>query len=53
MFILKTVFGNEANRIAEFLGLQKSGDQTDVNTKVMFLLRSVEGHSVIDLWMDI
>lgn len=52
------VFGNEAKEIVEQLWGEKcynvvSGDAADVNTKVCFTYRSVEGHPKVTIEMDI
>lgn len=42
-----TVYGDLAKEIRNHLGLKMSGDTTDVNTKVYFTYKSVEGHPKI------
>ena len=48
-----TVFGKEAKEIAEKLGLEMVGDETDVNTKVIIKKESAEGRHKISIEFDI
>lgn len=43
------VFGDKAKDLAKSLGLEKSGDTTDINGKVWFEYKSVEGHPVVEI----
>ena len=48
-----TVFGDLAKKIAKHLDLVMSGDTTDVNTKVYFTYKSIEGHPKIIVTFDL
>jgi len=47
------IFGEEAKELASLLGLEKSGDHNDINTKIVFTYVPVEGHSMIDVEFDV
>jgi len=43
------VFGDEAKKLCDFLGLKMSGDMNDINTKVRFTYKPVEGHTIVEV----
>jgi hypothetical protein len=47
------VFGEDAKKLCEIMGLEMSGDENDLNTKVWFYYKPVEGHAVVDVSIDI
>jgi hypothetical protein len=47
-----TFFGEKAKEIAKDLGLTRPGQETDVNTKIHFKYKSVEGHPVFEITFD-
>ena len=51
--VLLNVFGKEAREIAERLGLKTDGEYTDMNTKITFTYRSIEGHPKIEVEFEI
>ena len=48
-----TVFGKVAKIIEKEIGLEKVGDISDINTKIMFEKLSAEGRSKILLTFDV
>jgi hypothetical protein len=54
--IKATLYGDKAKEVAVALGLKTgwtNGDTTDVNTKVFFTLRTVEGHTLVDVTLEV
>ena len=47
------VFGEQAKSIEKRLGLERVGDITDVNTKIIFEKMSAEGRSKIKVEFDL
>ena len=48
-----TLFGKEARAIAKELGLEMDGDITDINTKVVVEMRSIEGRTKLLITFEI
>ena len=53
MTVLLDVFGDNARKLADRLGLTMSGDITDMDTKITFTYRSIEGHPKIEVEFEI
>jgi hypothetical protein len=47
------VFGPQAKELAKRMGLEMSGDTSDVNGKVFFEYKPVEGHPIVEVWMEV
>lgn len=48
-----TIYGKEAKEIAEEVGLEMIGDETDVNTKVIIKKESAEGRHKVSIEFDV
>jgi len=53
MYLEMKVFGEQASQLAKTLGLDMKGDRVDVNTKVFFTFKPVEGHDIVEVEMDV
>lgn len=51
--ITLVLFGEEAKKIEQIMGLQRCGDTADVNTKIVFTKEPAEGKSRIKMEFDL
>jgi len=46
------LYGDEARKVATWLGLEPQGEQSSYHTTVYFYYKSVEGHPVLEVEIE-